>query len=166
LPDAAACTTDTKTVLQLQSAHSHRRACGVSFAQRHFLLFRITSNALARRQREPWQTCGGIATIPAVVGKVTPGMERSLPVKLRHNRSRRLLTTFCSESKWQPAAAVALMRKSDKTVTNFGRRFARKSKKKLTRFAITVKRPKQKNSVQTTVKLHYETKIHFTMRVS
>jgi hypothetical protein len=67
-------------------------------------------------------------------------MERSLPVKSHHNRSRHPLTTFRSDSKWQPAAAVALMHNSDKTVTIFGCLFARRLKKELTRFTITVKR--------------------------
>ena len=134
------CRAENKTVLRLQNAHSHRRACGVSFAQRHFLLFRITSNARARRRREPWQTRDGIVTIPVFVRRVTPGMERSLPVKPHPNRSRHPLTTFRSDSKWQPAAAVALMRNSDKTVTIFGCLFARRLKKELTRFTITVKR--------------------------
>src|SRR5215471_1414152 len=53
---------------------------------------------------------------------------------------------------------------SNKTVTIFGCRFARKSKKKLTRFAITIKRPNTKTQFKP-LKLHYETKIHFTIRV-
>ena len=48
-------------------------------------------------------------------------------------------------AKWEPAVAVGLMTKCNKTVTFLDCQFARKSKNVLTASAITTKRPKAKH---------------------
>jgi hypothetical protein len=69
--------------------------------------------------------------------------------------------------KSESTVAVGWMIKSNQIVTMFCCQSGRKSKNVLTASAITTKRPepKHKNSAQTALKLHYETKIHFTIRV-